>query len=112
VKPDHLTALGVLAALGIAAAYVLSIGDSAWLWAASGLLVLHALGTFTLGYGRLGPTEGRLILIGVNTLLALGVVGPGLLDVFGIALAAAMLVALIGRAGRNLRRLAELEPAS
>src|ERR671910_915439 len=44
VMPDHLTALGVLAALGIAAAYVLSNGDSAWLWAASALLVVHWLG--------------------------------------------------------------------
>jgi archaetidylinositol phosphate synthase len=183
VKPDHLTAVGVLAALGIAAAYVLSNGDSAWLWAASGLLVLHwlgdsldgtlarvrkserprygyyldhlvdafataaigiglglspymllvvglaivvvylilsintylethAFGVFTLGYGRFGPTEARLALIGVNTLLALGLVGTGLLDVLGIGLAAAMVAALIGRAGRNLKRLAELEPAS
>jgi archaetidylinositol phosphate synthase len=183
IKPDHLTALGVLAAIGIAAAYVLSNGDSAWLWAASGLLVLHwlgdsldgtlarvrrserprygyyldhlvdafataaigvglglspymllavglaivvvylilsintyletqALGVFTLGYGRFGPTEARLALIGVNTLLALGLLGTGLLDVLGIALAAAMIFALIARAGRNLRKLAELEPAS
>jgi archaetidylinositol phosphate synthase len=44
VLPDHLTLLGVLAALGIAAAYVLSNGDSMWLWAASGLLVVHWLG--------------------------------------------------------------------
>jgi archaetidylinositol phosphate synthase len=44
VKPDHMTLLGLLAALGIAAAYVLSNGDSAWLWAASGLLVVHWLG--------------------------------------------------------------------
>ena len=44
IKPDHLTALGVLAALGIAAAYVLSNGDELWLWAASGLLVVHWLG--------------------------------------------------------------------
>jgi phosphatidylglycerophosphate synthase len=44
VKPDHLTALGVLASVGIAAAYVLSNGDSAWLWAASALLVVHWLG--------------------------------------------------------------------
>ena len=144
IKPDHLTALGVLAALGIAAAYVLSNGNEAWLWAASALLVVHwlgdsldgtlarvrkterprygyyldhlvdafataaigiglglsphmllavglaivvaylilsintylethAFGVFTLGYGRLGPTEARLLLIGVNTLLALGV---------------------------------------
>ena len=44
VMPDHLTALGVLAALGIAASYVLSNGDKAWLWAASALLVVHWLG--------------------------------------------------------------------
>jgi phosphatidylglycerophosphate synthase len=183
VKPDHLTAIGVLASIGIAAAYVLSNGDKTWLWAASGLLVLHwlgdsldgtlarvrrserprygyyldhlvdafataaigiglglspymllavglaivvaylilsintylethAFGVFTLGYGRFGPTEARLLLIAVNTLLVLGVVGNGLLDLLGIGLAAVMIVALIGRAGRNLRRLAELEPAS
>jgi archaetidylinositol phosphate synthase len=183
IKPDHLTALGVLAALGIAAAYVLSNGDTVWLWAASGLLVVHwlgdsldgtlarvrkserprygyyldhlvdafataaigiglgvspymllavglaivvaylilsintylethAFGVFTLGYGRFGPTEARLILIAANTLLALGVIGTGLLDVLGIGLAAAMIAALIARAGRNLKRLAELEPAA
>jgi archaetidylinositol phosphate synthase len=44
VVPDHLTALGVLAALGIAGAYVLSNGDHRWLWAASALLVVHWLG--------------------------------------------------------------------
>jgi archaetidylinositol phosphate synthase len=182
IKPDHLTALGVLAALGIAAAYVLSNGNEAWLWAASALLVLHwlgdsldgtlarvrkaerprygyyldhlvdafataaigiglglsphmllavglaiviaylilsintylethAFGTFTLGYGRLGPTEARLLLIGMNTLIALGVLKFGLLDVVGIGLVAAMIAALVTRAARNLKRLAELEPA-
>ena len=44
VLPDHLTALGVLAAIGIAVAYGLSAGDRAWLWVASGLLVVHWLG--------------------------------------------------------------------
>jgi len=182
MKPDHLTALGVLAAIGIAAAYVLSNGDGTWLWAASALLVVHwvgdsldgtlarvrkserprygyyldhlvdafataaigiglglspymllavglaiviaylilsintylethAFGVFTLGYGRFGPTEARLILIAVNTLLALGLVGTGLLDVLGIGLAAVMIAALVGRAARNLKRLSELEPA-
>jgi hypothetical protein len=75
-------------------------------------LETHAFGTFTLGYGLLGPTEARLILIAVNTLLVLEVVGNGVLNVLGITLAAAMIVALVVRAGRNLRRLAELEPAS
>jgi archaetidylinositol phosphate synthase len=183
VKPDHLTAVGVVASIGIGAAYVLSNGDAAWLWAASGLLVVHwlgdsldgtlarvrkferprygyyldhlvdafataaigiglglspymllavglaivvaylilsintylethAFGVFTLGYGRFGPTEARLMLIAVNTALALGLIGNGLLDALGIGLAAVMIAALIGRAGRNLRRLAELEPAS
>jgi archaetidylinositol phosphate synthase len=183
VKPDHLTALGVLASIGIAAAYVLSNGDRMWLWAASALLVVHwlgdsldgtlarvrrserprygyyldhlvdafattaigiglglspymlvavglaivvaylilsintylethAFGVFTLGYGRFGPTEARLMLIAVNTALAIGLIGNGLLDVLGIGLAAAMIAALIGRAGRNLRRLSELEPAA
>jgi archaetidylinositol phosphate synthase len=183
LKPDHFTALGVLASIGIAAAYVLSNGDSAWLWAASALLVVHwlgdsldgtlarvrrserprygyyldhlvdafataaigiglglspymllavglaivvaylilsintylethAFGVFTLGYGRLGPTEARLILVAVNTLLALGLAGAGLVNVLGIGLAAVMIAALVARAARNLKRLAELEPAA
>jgi phosphatidylglycerophosphate synthase len=44
VLPDHLTALGILAALGIAAAYVLSNGEPAWLLVATVLLVVHWLG--------------------------------------------------------------------
>src|SRR5215210_8399855 len=44
VLPDHLTALGVAAALGIGAAYGLTVRDPAWLWAASALLVVHWLG--------------------------------------------------------------------
>ena len=189
VVPDHLTALGVLAAIGIAAAYALSNRDPAWLWAASGLLVVHwlgdsldgtlarvraterprygyyldhlvdavataligiglglspymllatglvlvlaylvlsintyletnVLGVFSLGYGRLGPTEARLGLVAVNTALALGLapavsvlgVGVGALDVVGLALAGLMLAGLGVRAARNLRELARLEP--
>jgi phosphatidylglycerophosphate synthase len=183
VKPDHLTALGVLASVGIAAAYVLSNGNSTWLWAASALLMVHwlgdsldgtlarvrraerprygfyldhlvdafataaigigiglspymllsvglaivlaylilsintylethAFGVFNLGYGRLGPTEARLILIVANILLVLELVGTGVLDLLGLGLAAAMIVALIVRGARNLRKLAKLEPAS
>jgi archaetidylinositol phosphate synthase len=190
VMPDHMTALGVLAALGIAAAYLLSNGDTLWLWAASALLVVHwlgdsldgtlarvrkierpkygyyldhlvdavataviglglglspwmllsvglviviaylvlsinvyletyAFGVFTLGYGRVGPTEVRLALIGLNTLIALGVglgfhvgaLGLTLLDLIGLAIAGVMLITLVGRGARNLRILAEMEPA-
>ena len=190
VMPDHLTALGVLAAVGIAVAYALSNRDPAWLWAASGLLVVHwfgdsldgtlarvrrserprygyyldhlvdaiataligiglgvspymllvtglviviaylvlsintyletqALGVFSLGYGRLGPTEARAALIVVNTLLALGLapaisvfgLGITVLDVVALGAAAAMAVALGVRAARNLRELARREPA-
>ena len=191
VMPDHLTLLGVLAAVGIAAAYALSNRDPVWLWAASGLLVVHwlgdsldgtlarvrrterprygyyldhlvdaiataligiglglspymllatglaivvaylvlsintyletnVLGVFSLGYGRLGPTEARLALIVVNTLLALGLapavslvgVGVTVLDVVGLAVAALMVAGLAARAARNLRELALQEPAS
>jgi phosphatidylglycerophosphate synthase len=190
VMPDHLTALGVVAALGIAAAYVLSAESPAWLWAASALLVVHwlgdsldgtlarvrraerprygyyldhlvdavatavigiglglspymllmtgllivvaylvlsintyletqTLGVFSLGYGRLGPTEARLGLIALNTLLALGVgleavvagLGVTVLDVIGLGAVAAMVGGLLVRASRNLRALAVQEPA-
>jgi archaetidylinositol phosphate synthase len=189
VMPDHLTALGVVAAIAIAVAYVLSNRDPAWLWAASGLLVVHwlgdsldgtlarvrrierprygyyldhlvdalataligiglglspymllacglvivvaylvlsintyletnTLGVFSLGYGRLGPTEARLGLIAVNAVLALGLVpsftvaglGLGVLDVAALGLVGLMLGALAVRAGRNLRELGRLEP--
>ncbi len=190
VTPDHLTGLGVVAAVGIAAAYLLSNGDKTWLWAASALLVVHwlgdsldgtlarvrrterptygyyldhlvdalataviglglglspymllsvglvivivylmlsintyletyAFGVFTLGYGRLGPTEARIGLIVLNTLLALGVglglsigdLGLTLLDLIALGIAALMLGTLVTRAARNLRVLAEREPA-
>ena len=190
VTPDHMTILGVLAAFGIAAAYLLSNRDPAWLWVASGLLVVHwlgdsldgtlarvrraerptygyyldhlvdaiatavigigiglspymllatglaivvaylvlsintyletqALGVFSLGYGRLGPTEARVGLIAVNTLLVLGAglettvggLGVSVLDVVGLAAVALMLGGLAVRAARNLRTLAEREPA-
>jgi hypothetical protein len=59
------------------------------------------------------------VLIVLNTLIALGVglgfqvggLGLTLLDLMGIGIAAAMAAGLAGRAARNLRRLAELEPA-
>ena len=190
VLPDDLTLLGVVAAVGICLAYQASNESSAWLWAASALLVVHwfgdsldgtlarvrkierprygyyldhlvdafstaaigiglglspymllaigtlivvaylmlsinvylesyALGRFRLAYGRVGPTEVRVLLIAVNTALALGLGAVDLagidltvLDVFGLAIAGGMLIALAGRATTNLRALAKEEPAA
>ena len=145
VVPDHLTALGVLAATAIATAYVLSTRSPHWLWLANAALVVHwfgdsldgtlarvrhierprygfyldhltdaysttvigiglgfspymllavglaivigylvlsinvylethVFGKFRYGYGILGPTEARVLLIGLNLLALL--IGP------------------------------------
>jgi archaetidylinositol phosphate synthase len=191
ILPDDMTALGVVAALGVAVAYQLANDSIDWLWAASALLVLqwfgdsldgtlarvrkierptygyyldhlvdaiataaigiglglsplmllsigtlivvaylilsinvylesYAFGRFSIGYGLIGPTEVRLILIALNTIVALGagldfVVADLELTVFdliGLAIAATMIALLIGRAARNLRELARKEPAA
>lgn len=44
VQPDHLTGLGVLAALGVASSYALTTRHHAWLWAASAFLVVQWFG--------------------------------------------------------------------
>jgi phosphatidylglycerophosphate synthase len=44
ILPDDMTALGVLAAFGVCAAYQLSNNGRGWLWIASGLLVLQWVG--------------------------------------------------------------------
>jgi archaetidylinositol phosphate synthase len=191
ILPDDLTALGVLSAIAICGAYVLSNESSAWLWVASGLLVVHwlgdsldgtlarvrgiqrpkygyyldhlvdaistaligiglglspymllsvgtlivvaylvlsinvyleahTLGRFSIGYGLIGPTEVRVILIGLNTALALsggldfdlGDTTLTALDLVGLAISGVMVVLLLGRAFRNLRELAAAEPAA
>src|SRR3954470_17564344 len=191
VLPNDLTALGVAAAIGICIAYQATNANRAWLWVATGLLVVHwlgdsldgtlarvrgierprygyyldhlvdalstacigiglglspymllatgalivvaylmlsinvylesyALGRFSIGYGRLGPTEVRLILIALNVALALGagldfrVAGVGMtaFDIVGLAVAGVMCVLLAGRAWTNLRRLRIEEPAA
>ncbi len=80
----------------------------------------QAFGRFSIGYGLIGPTEMRLILIALNTALVLGggldftlaEVDLTVLDVIGLAIAAGMIVLLVGRAVRNLRELAKAEPAA
>jgi archaetidylinositol phosphate synthase len=123
---DHLVDAVATAMIG------LGLGLSPHLLLATGLLVVVAylvlsintyletqsLGVFSLGYGRLGPTEARVGLIALNTAMALGVplhftvagVGLSVLDAVALAAVAGMLVALGVRAARNLRELAAREP--
>jgi archaetidylinositol phosphate synthase len=191
ILPDDMTALGVLAALGVCAAYQLSNQGRGWLWAASGLLVVQwigdsldgtlarvrgiqrpkygyyldhivdaiataaiglglglspfmllsigalivvgylilsinvylesmAFGRFRLGYGLLGPTEIRAVLILLNTALALDLgldfrllkLNLTVFDVIGLGIVAVMLTLLTVRVFGNLRELATEEPAA
>jgi phosphatidylglycerophosphate synthase len=191
ILPDDLTAVGVLAAFGVAAAYALSVNSLDWLWVASLLLVVQWIGDsldgtlarvrgierptygyyldhlvdaiataaigiglglspfmllsvgtlivvaylilsinvylesfafnrFSIGYGKVGPTEIRLILIALNTALALdlgldfNLVGLDMtvFDLVGLAIATVMILLLAGRSFRNLRELAIEEPAA
>jgi len=80
----------------------------------------YAFGRFSIGYGLIGPTEVRLILIALNSVVALGAgldfvlvdLELTVFDVIGLAIAGTMIALLLGRAGRNLRELARREPAA
>lgn len=75
-------------------------------------------GVFKISYGRVGPTEVRLILILLNTaaVLTAGMPSPLPVPVSVIAnwtlaiLLAGMVALFVGRFARNLHRLAKLEP--
>jgi hypothetical protein len=79
-----------------------------------------AFGRFSIGYGRIGPTEIRLILVALNAALFFGH-GLGFriahlhltpMDIVGLVIAGTMLALLAGRAARNLRELSRQEPAA
>ena len=126
VMPDHLTALGVLAAIGIAAAYVLSNRDPLWLWAASGLLVVHWLGDSLDGtLARVRRTErprygyylDHLVDAVATALIGIGLgLSPHMLLVTGLVIVIAYLVLSINtyletqRARRVLARLRAARP--
>lgn len=125
---DHLTdafsTIAIGLGLGFSPYMLLSVG----LAIVAGYLVLsinvylesQVLGDFRFGYGVVGPTETRLILIGLNTVAAL--VGPvpykfmgigaTVFDLFGVLAVAGMLLMLGRRVARNLGHLAKLEPAN
>ena len=125
---DHAVDAYATAAIGIG----LGLSPYVSLGVALGLVVVYlwlsinvylestVFGAFRLAYGRLGPTEVRLILIAVNTGLAVhhrvpwlaGLPIRLLADGLCIALALAMFALLVNRFTRNLRDLARLEPVS
>jgi len=79
-----------------------------------------AFGRFRLGYGLLGPTEIRVVLILINTAMALGLgldfrlleLNLTVFDVIGLGIVAVMLALLTVRVFGNLRELARDEPAA
>lgn len=125
---DHLVDAGATVAiavgLGLSPHMLLSVGmllGVAYLILSINVyLESQALGRFSIGYGKVGPTEVRVLLIALNTALALGLdmrfelLDTGLtgLDVVGVALALGMLLVLLARAWRSLRELAVDEPAA
>jgi archaetidylinositol phosphate synthase len=78
----------------------------------------QVFGVFKIAYGRIGPTEVRLILILLNTVVALatmlGIHPPipiGRIADWTLAVLLVGMIALfVGRFARNLHRLAKLEP--
>src|SRR3954470_3748311 len=110
---DHLTdaysttAVGI--GLGLSPYMLLSVGLAiviAYLVLSINVyLETHTLGEFQFGYGWMGPTEARVILIALNTLALfrpplpfhVGVVGATVFDVLGALLALAMAFLLLGR---------------
>ena len=68
-------------------------------------------GVFKIAYGRIGPTEVRLLLVLLNTMLALAPFPVGVVANWTLAVLLTGMVALfVGRFARNLYRLAKLEP--
>ena len=76
----------------------------------------HVFGKFKISYGKLGPTEVRLILVLSNAALWFAVNVPGRFPIIVVAdrivgaLTLGMLLLLVGRFARNLYVLARMEP--
>ena len=75
----------------------------------------QVFGVFQLGYGQIGPTEVRIILILANSLLLVGSgTQPRVLWMFAnttVAVISLVMLTTLGvRFAKNLRRLAQMEP--
>jgi archaetidylinositol phosphate synthase len=123
---DHLTdaysTLAIGLGLGLSPYMLLAVGlaivTSYLILSINVYLETYVFGEFSFSYGKLGPTEVRVLLIALNTFAFF--MGPRyftiwniettVLDVVGALIAVGMLIMLLGRASGNLRKLAQLEP--
>ena len=123
---DHLTdafsTLAIGLGLGLSPYMLLSVGMAivvAYLILSINIyLESQVLGDFRFGYGVVGPTETRIVLVVLNTVAVL--IGPIPFEVFGLGATVFDLVGLIAvvvmtgmlsrRVIRNLRNLGRLEP--
>lgn len=108
VLPDDMTALGVLAAFGVCAAYQLSNQGRGWLWVASGLLVLQWVGdsldgTLARVRGIQRPKYGFYLDHMVDA-IATAAIGLGIVTL--------MITLLSVRVFGNLRELAREGPSA
>lgn len=121
---DAFSTLAIGLGLGLSPYMLLSVG----LAVVIGYLILSiniyleslVFADFRFGYGVIGPTETRLILILLNITAVIS--GPlaftvrgitmTLFDLFGIGAVLTMLAMLARRVIRNLRNLGRLEPAN
>ncbi|HET9441610.1 MAG TPA: CDP-alcohol phosphatidyltransferase family protein [Longimicrobiales bacterium] len=123
---DHLTDAYSTLAIG------LGLGLSPYMLLAVGLAIVTAylilsinvyletyvFGEFSFSYGKLGPTEVRVLLILLNSFayfagpryFTLWGIDMTVLDAVGTLIALGMLLMLLGRARGNLIKLARLEP--
>ena len=104
--------LGLSSSMHLAAGLVLVVAYLAL--SINSYLETQALGRFSLGYGRLGPTEARIALMALLVVVACGVelsvLGLTLLDLVALGGALVMFLAVAARAVGNLRVLAAREP--
>lgn len=98
IKSDHLTLLGVVAAIGVTAGYVLSHFSPHWLWLASGMLALNWFGdsldgTVARVRNAQRPRYGYYLDHGVDafTTAAIGI-GLGLSPFVSVYVAAAVVI--------------------
>ena len=92
-----------LLALGLVVAY-LALAVNVYLESS-------VFGIVKVEYGRIGPTEARLVLIVLNSIVALGARPPVRVVNWAFAIVlAAMVVVFVWRFVRNLSRLAKADP--